>query len=475
MQAERSPSQTATSSQETSTSALFPSPCTSPHVALARRNEGIEQGEQVNIPSDPYIMRRKAAEEKTTPKKDIDRRRRFLDFNRKVLRFYCMWDDRERLYGERRPFTLHFYLEDDTVEICEIHMPNDGRGSFSKMLRRQKLPVNSKEALQSIGHGPSEHYKDKDFIIGNKVDVFGREFFVYDCDDFTRSHFLSKYNITQPPPLTDRIRTPAAEPPARTIPPPTGFGSEEDSLACMYSLVPKQPKKDGRKLIEMQGKALRFLGKFEDPQGEEEMDRKFVISFFLADDTVSVFEPPQQNSGIVGGKFLERIQMKNPKTGKNYTAQDFPVGEVVEVNAFRFRILDCDNFTKKFLNNDETTVDAQLRKLTLHDSMKLLRHKFDEDKEAIRLAFLAYQDGAGEVKLERLSDILSMFHVDLAEEENEPLLRWFDLDRKGTVSFAGFCDAMERSSQFPNFLANMQMEKIRRTPVASSAGDQTLK
>mmetsp|Transcript_42676 Transcript_42676/g.134437 ORF Transcript_42676/g.134437 Transcript_42676/m.134437 type:complete len:97 (+) Transcript_42676:865-1155(+) len=90
MQAERSPSQTATSSQETSTSALFPSPCTSPHVALARRNEGIEQGEQVNIPSDPYIMRRKAAEEKTTPKKDIDRRRRFLDFNRKVLRFYCM-------------------------------------------------------------------------------------------------------------------------------------------------------------------------------------------------------------------------------------------------------------------------------------------------------------------------------------------------------------------------------------------------
>ena len=64
MQAERSPSQTATSSQEIFTSALLPSPCASAHVALARRNEGIEQGEPVNIPSDPYIMRRKAAEEK---------------------------------------------------------------------------------------------------------------------------------------------------------------------------------------------------------------------------------------------------------------------------------------------------------------------------------------------------------------------------------------------------------------------------
>ncbi len=31
-----------------------------------------------------------------------------------------MWDDRERLYGERRPFILHFYLEDDTVEVVGV-------------------------------------------------------------------------------------------------------------------------------------------------------------------------------------------------------------------------------------------------------------------------------------------------------------------------------------------------------------------
>ncbi|KAJ1472925.1 hypothetical protein T484DRAFT_1838348, partial [Baffinella frigidus] len=57
-----------------------------------------------------------------------------------VLRFYCQWDDRNAIYGERRPYVLHFYLEDDTAEVCEVRTPNDGRDSFPKLLRRGKLP-----------------------------------------------------------------------------------------------------------------------------------------------------------------------------------------------------------------------------------------------------------------------------------------------------------------------------------------------
>lgn len=37
-------------------------------------------------------------------------------------------------------------------------------------------------------------------------------------------------------------------------------------------------------------------------------DRKFVLSYFCGDDTLAIFEPPQRNSGITGGKFLERMQ-----------------------------------------------------------------------------------------------------------------------------------------------------------------------
>jgi hypothetical protein len=105
------------------------------------------------IPKDPYFQRRKAAEEKISLKVPDDRRERFINFNRKVLRFYCQWDDRAAIYGERRPYILHLYLEDDTVEICEVKLPNDGRDGFSKLLRRQKLPKDN-QGLQDIGAPP---------------------------------------------------------------------------------------------------------------------------------------------------------------------------------------------------------------------------------------------------------------------------------------------------------------------------------
>lgn len=57
-----------------------------------------------------------------------------------VLRFYCVWDDRQALYGDRRPYRLHYFLEDDTVEILELHENNDGRDPFPVFLRRGPLP-----------------------------------------------------------------------------------------------------------------------------------------------------------------------------------------------------------------------------------------------------------------------------------------------------------------------------------------------
>lgn len=49
-----------------------------------------------------------------------DKLKQFLGNNGKVLRFWCVWDDRQGMYGDRRPYVLHFYLEDDTIEINEV-------------------------------------------------------------------------------------------------------------------------------------------------------------------------------------------------------------------------------------------------------------------------------------------------------------------------------------------------------------------
>lgn len=58
--------------------------------------------------------------------------KQFLDYDRKVLRFFVVSDNLQ--------FLWHYFLADDTIEIREVHFANDGRDSFAVYLRRQKLP-----------------------------------------------------------------------------------------------------------------------------------------------------------------------------------------------------------------------------------------------------------------------------------------------------------------------------------------------
>ena len=58
----------------------------------------------------------------------VPSQKQFLDNDRKVLRFFCVSED--------LPFVVNYFLADDTIEIREVHHPNDGRDSFPVLLRR---------------------------------------------------------------------------------------------------------------------------------------------------------------------------------------------------------------------------------------------------------------------------------------------------------------------------------------------------
>ena len=73
--------------------------------------------------------------EKTLGGGKVPSQKQFLDNDRKVLRFFCESED--------LPIIIHYFLADDTIEIREVHHPNDGRDAFPKVLRRQKLPFRS--------------------------------------------------------------------------------------------------------------------------------------------------------------------------------------------------------------------------------------------------------------------------------------------------------------------------------------------
>ena len=88
---------------------------------------------------------------------------------------------------------------------------------------------------------------------------------------------------------------------SREMPPYNGFGSEEDSLCSCMGLLPKPPKRDFIKFMEkdrrgLDSNVLRFLARM-DTSKPIDMDRRFIISYFLSDDTLLVFEPPVRNSG----------------------------------------------------------------------------------------------------------------------------------------------------------------------------------
>lgn len=95
------------------------------------------------------------------------------------------------------------------------------------------------------------------------------------------------------------------------------------------TLVPKPPKKNFQKMLDNDRKVLRFSATMKSSRPQDK-DRRFVVSFHLADDTLAIYEQPQRNSGFVGGKYLERRQVVK-SDGRPYETRDFFVGAVIEV------------------------------------------------------------------------------------------------------------------------------------------------
>ena len=69
---------------------------------------------------------------------------------------------------------------------------------------------------------------------------------------------------------------PALAPPPNTL----GIGSEEDTLQAWKSLRPKAIKKDEVRLVQYEGKILRFAAKFTTPRYVADQERK--CCFFLS-------------------------------------------------------------------------------------------------------------------------------------------------------------------------------------------------
>jgi len=338
-------------------------------------SEGIEVNAPGDVPADPYIEKRIRSEALQTFKtpSDFDKLRQFLEMDRKVLRFFCVWDDRDNMFGELRKFVIHYYLVDDTLEVREVHTANDGRDPFPILINRHRVPKDRYD-VKSVFPGITmelteqeikEYLTPRDFSIGKTVIIYNRPFLIYEVDNFTKAFYWKNFGTTDFTPVdVNQVRT---ELPKMEVAPYNGYGSQEDSMQSCMSLIPQPPKKDFIKMLENDGRELRFEAVMESKKPEDR-GRRFIITYRLSDDMITVYEPPVRNSGIIGGKFLERTRVAKPVVAPErpefYGPADFYIGAVVEIFRHRFVITNADEFVLKYMEaNSSQFPDATVQSL----------------------------------------------------------------------------------------------------------------
>jgi Ca2+-binding EF-hand superfamily protein len=373
----------------------------------------------------------------------------FLEKDGKVLRFFAIMDDVATPQFERRPFVILFFLADDKVEVREQYPLNCGRDNFPIFFRKGKMPANSVEV-----HGPqtqqrkkSDYVNGHDFFVGMRLNLMNSQFFIYDADDFTRQYFKEEMGFPLDPKID--VQLPERTVPRAQTPPYTGYGTWDDSMGSVTHLVPKQPQKDFVKLFEHTGKVLRFKAKFNRPKPED-VDRLFVMSYFLEDDTMSIHEPPQRNLGVVTGRFLEKSVHMNQVTGKVFQKDDLMPGNVIKVYNHEFLMLDMDDFARKLIDD----INRPKHLFDLEAVLQKMREAMRQQFPLVRDIFRRFDtDHDGVMTFTEFKKCLEKFSFKLSDAEVLQIMKHFNTHQDGQVSYNEFCDAILDEDWTPGMLS----------------------
>lgn len=317
---------------------------------------GLNVPENSGCPADPYMTQRKimfSNMKATRPAVANLSLKQFLEKDRSVLRFYCVWDDRTSVFGDLRNMVVHYYLSDDTLEIKETIRPNSGRATCAMFLKRSKIARKPQFNNLSTSEVKMEYYNPSDLMIGSVIHFYGRPFLICDCDEFTRNYLGTTYGITSFEPITvkdddESELKPFFQEPIKNI----------DSYSTSQIGAESQEKRHTK--LAYDGIILRFLAQLKSTNVVDR-DRKFVISYHFANDTISIFEPRAKNSGVIGGKFLENRRIKKHKSDQYFSSEDFYMNAELLFYQHCFVIIGADEYAKKFMADHPSYFPNQLK------------------------------------------------------------------------------------------------------------------
>ncbi|XP_031731387.1 EF-hand domain-containing protein 1 [Anarrhichthys ocellatus] len=124
------------------------------------------------------------------------------------------------------------------------------------------------------------------------------------------------------------------------------YGSSDQSIVKVF--IPAH--------VALDKKVLRYNAYFQEniqysPE-EECWVHPVVIYYYLEDDSMSIFEPIVENSGLSQGKRLKRQRLPKNERGEHYQWTDLNIGMDLEVYGVKYHITQCDTFTKEFMESE---------------------------------------------------------------------------------------------------------------------------
>lgn len=148
-----------------------------------------------------------------------------------------------------------------------------------------------------------------------------------------------------------------SRPRERILPPYNGWGTYEDSEGNCKSVEPKPPHPDFKKFIQLDRYVLRFGAKLLSTI-KENCERIFIISYYLSDDTIQIYEVAGRNSGFLGGVFSKRVRIPLPGQPKfisrrpqYYQPYNFYIGATISLKDHIFHVVSADEYTLIYMEH----------------------------------------------------------------------------------------------------------------------------
>ncbi|KAM4713130.1 EF-hand domain-containing protein 1 [Anableps anableps] len=342
-------------------------------------SEGIVLNDPEPMPEDPYSRSRMKPNLQISnpgPSKS-DKFDRFLHMDTMVLRFYALWVESDAMHRDTWPVIIHYYLVDDTVDVREVHEPNNGRDPFPIFICRQRIPKKLKPevfpscVMEVSKEHVEEYYSPKDFQLGQTIKLLNHHFILHNCDSFTKDYYKKNYPDMEMKPV-EKPKVEVTK--KKVIPPYNGFGSLEDSLQNCFSLIPERPKGNVLKKLVYKDKVLRYTARLDSLYPEDE-GRHFILSYHLSSDMISIYEKSRDKSDIVSGKFLEKTRVAKPGSSVDnpefYSPADFAIGATVEVFGHRFILTNADHYVLKYFESNPDQIPCE--------TLESLRQKLGEE------------------------------------------------------------------------------------------------